>query len=243
MYARVLVFLMSLLVAIIDCWGEVFLGNLLQWLLCGASNDFTSAKWEHSCPRYSGLYHSRKWWCPVRLCLCCMVWALQVFNIFKAPALNTLKHWTSRMILVTIQNCKKTLGPERHRWIYGSWEKLDHTGFMSALINTTFWGECGASWLPRPYREKGPLQYAFTTLGNLSFTLGATKKPSSNQTSTDQILTFSQYNNSALNNRLYVNHLNCNSCSPCTSASKSRYFLMNPCQDCISDLNFRKPQV
>lgn len=27
---------------------------------------------------------------------------------------------------------------------------------MSTLPNTAFWGECGASWLPTPYREKGP---------------------------------------------------------------------------------------
>ena len=61
------------------------------------------------------------------------------------PQRNTAKCWEIES------------NPAKDRWLCGCCGKWYHTALMSALTNTAFWGEYGASWLPSPYREKGPL--------------------------------------------------------------------------------------
>lgn len=117
--------------------------------------------------------------------------------------------------------------PARDRWLCGSCEKWYHTGLMSTLTNTAFWGECGASWLPTPYREKGPLM--LSPCWETSFLLLEPQKKIScgafqNQSSEDIKLTFSQSDDEKLNNRLHVNHFYAAALSHFTCACKSRYF-------------------
>lgn len=81
---------------------------------------------------------------------------------------------------------------------------------MSTLTNTAFWGECGASWLPTPYREKGPLMLSPCWVTSFLLLEPQKKKKScgayQNQSSKDLKLTFKQSDDAELYNRLNLSN-------------------------------------
>ncbi len=84
----------------------------------------------------------------------------KILNIFQQQSKNSdvSYYWKCEKLKRSVSKCWEIeSNPARDRWLCGSCEKWYHTGLMSTLTNTAFWGECGASWLPTPYREKGPL--------------------------------------------------------------------------------------